>query len=113
MRSINVLLSPKAENPAWNPPRLRSFFDRLPPCCENLPTALEFAVSSSLYDDGLIRATRCHPTARRLERRRRGSAGEVDPAGATRIASAGALLYESRRRGAHLANHRARQRGVS
>src|SRR5260370_24854685 len=42
-------------------------------------SVLEFAASSSLYDDAPIHATRGHPTARRLERRRRRSAGEVVP----------------------------------
>ena len=63
---------------------------------------LEFAASSSLYDDALIHATRGHPTARRLERRRRGSAGEVVPAGATRIAPAGPPLHEPGARRPHL-----------
>src|SRR6266496_3011484 len=49
-------------------------------------SVLDLAPSSSLHDDARIHATRGHPTARRLERRRRGSAGEVVPAGATGIA---------------------------
>src|SRR5207249_9158032 len=42
-----------------------------------------------------------------------GALHKLIPFGAARTASAGTLLYEPRRRGAHLANHRARQRGVS
>src|SRR5437868_12634639 len=99
-------------NPAWNPPRLRSFFKRLPPCCKNPSIVLEFAASSSLYDDALTRATRGDPTTRRLERRRRGSAGEVDPAGATRIAPAGPPLHEPGARRPHPANHRDPQRSL-
>src|SRR5258707_13438501 len=57
-------------------------------------SVLEFAASSSLYDDAPIYATRGHPTARRLERRRRRSAGEVVSAGATRIAPARPPLHE-------------------
>ena len=40
------------------------FSNRLALCCINPPTVLEFAASSSLYDDALIHATRGHPTAR-------------------------------------------------
>src|SRR4029079_337001 len=61
------------------------FCDRLRLRCKNPSTVLEFAASSSLYDDALFHATRGHPTARRLERRRRWSAREVVSAGATRI----------------------------
>src|ERR1700730_1572217 len=71
---------------------------------------LEFAASSSLYEDALTRATTCHPTARRLERRRRGSVGEANPACATRIAPAGPPLYESGACRPHPANHRDPQR---
>src|SRR5436190_24334795 len=70
------------------------FFDRLRPRCENPSVVLECATSSSLYDDALFHATRGHPTTRRLERRRRGSAGEAVPASATRIAPARAPLHE-------------------
>jgi len=49
-------------------------------------SVLDLAPSSSLHDDARIHATRGHPTARRLERRRRGSAGEVVSTGATGIA---------------------------
>src|SRR5437762_1524478 len=42
-------------------------------CCKNPAIVLEFAASSSLYDDALTRAARGHPTARRLERGRRAS----------------------------------------
>src|SRR6266478_4163100 len=76
-------------------------------------TVVKFAASSSLYDDAPIHATRGHPTAWRLERRKRRSARKANSACAARTASAGALLYEPRRRGAHFANHRARQRDVS
>src|ERR1700736_1745263 len=79
---------------------------------KNPSIVLEFAASSSLYDDALTRATRGHPTARRLERRRRGSAGEVDPAGATRIAPAGPPLHEQGARRPHPANHRDPQRSL-
>src|SRR6478736_5711539 len=94
------------------PATTAQFFDRLPPCCENPSSVLEFAVSSSLYDDGIPRATRGHPTARRLERRRRESAGEVDPASATRIASAGPPLHEPGARRPYPANHRDPQRSL-
>src|SRR6266700_7493352 len=76
-------------------------------------SVLEFAASSSLYDDASIHATRGNPTARRLERRRRGSAGEVVPAGATRIASARPPLHEPGARRPHPANHRHSQRSLS
>ncbi len=39
------------------------FSDRLRLCCKNPSTVLEFAASSSLYDDAPIHATRGHPTA--------------------------------------------------
>ena len=42
-------------------------------------SVLEFAASSSLYDDAPIHATRGHPTARRLERRRRGALEKLFP----------------------------------
>src|SRR6266496_272791 len=77
-----------------------------PSGCKNPSTVLKSTASSSLYDDAFSIATRSHPTAGRLERRRRGSAGEVVPAGATRIAPAGALLYEPGTRRPHPANHR-------
>src|SRR6266536_483662 len=74
---------------------------------------LEFATSSSRYDDAPIHATRGHPTAGRVERRRRGSARKADSACAARIAPAGALLYEPGTRRPHAANDRASQRGLS
>jgi hypothetical protein len=64
----------KAERPPETRHTLGSFFDRLRLCCKNPSIMLEFAASSSLYDDALFHATRGHPTARRLERRRRASA---------------------------------------
>src|SRR6266704_822360 len=70
------------------------FSNRLAPGCINPATVLEFTASSSRYDDASIHATRGHPTARRLERRRRGSVGEVVPASATRIAPARSPLHE-------------------
>src|SRR4029453_1795 len=42
------------------------FCDRLRPCCENPSIVLDFAASSSLYDDALFHATGGHPTTRRL-----------------------------------------------
>src|SRR6266511_5644941 len=83
-----------------------------PSGCKNPSVVLEFAASSSLYDDALTRAARGHPTARRLERRRRGSAGEVDPAGATRIAPVGPPLHEPGTRRPHPPNHRDPQRSL-
>src|SRR5207237_9485936 len=66
-----------------------------PSGCKNPSTVLKFAASSSLYDDAFSIATRSHPTAGRLERRRRGSARKADSAGAAQIAPAGAALYEA------------------
>src|SRR4029077_16655910 len=63
-------------------------------CYKNPSTVLEFAASSSPYDDALFHATRGHPTAWRLEWWRPGSAGEVVPASATRIAPARSPLHE-------------------
>src|ERR1700720_2503638 len=94
------------------PATTAQFFNRLPPCCKNPSIVLEFAASSSLYDDALTRTTRGHPTARRLERRRRGSAGEVDPAGSTRTAPTGPPLHEPGARRPHPANHRDPQRSL-
>src|SRR6266404_260017 len=84
-----------------------------PSGCKNPSTVLKFTASSSLYDDAFSIATRSHPTAGRLERRRRGSARKADSACAARIAPAGALLYEPGARRSHAANHRASQRGLS
>src|SRR6266566_3795531 len=84
-----------------------------PSGCKNPSTVLKFAVSSSLYDDAFSIGTRSHPTAGRLERRRRGSARKADSACAARIAPAGALLYEPGTRRPHAANDRASQRGLS
>src|SRR6266496_1936664 len=76
-------------------------------------TVLGFATSSSLYDDAPIHATRGHPTARRLERRRRASAREVVPAGGTRIAPTRTSLHEPGARWPHHANDRHSQRSLS
>src|SRR5437870_740249 len=84
----------KAERPPETRHGCAVFFDRLRLCCKNPSIVLEFAASSSLYDDAPIHATRGHPIARRLERRRRASAGEVVPAGGTRIAPARPPLHE-------------------
>ncbi len=62
--------------------------------CKNPSTVVEFAASSSLYDEAPIHATRGHSIAGRLEQRRRGSARKADSTCAARIAPAGALLYE-------------------
>src|SRR6266536_2276054 len=88
------------------PATTAQFFNRLPPRCKNPSIVLEFAASSSLYDDAPIHAARGHPIARRLEPRRRESAGEVVPAGATRIAPARTPLHEPGARRPHPANHR-------
>src|SRR4029453_7152424 len=91
----------KSGTPSETPPRQRSFFVvAFRPCCENPSVVLEFAASSSLYDDALFHATRGHPTARRVERRKRRSAGEAVPAGPTRVAPARAPLHEPGARGA-------------
>src|SRR5207248_1025256 len=84
-----------------------------PSGCKNPSTVLKFAVSVSLYDDAFSIGTTIHPTARRLERRRRGSARKADSACAARIAPAGALLHEPGTRRPHAANDRASQRGLS
>jgi hypothetical protein len=61
--------SAKAETPTETRHDCAVLFDRpLWPCRKIPRPLLEFAVSSSLYDDAPIRATRGHPTARRLER---------------------------------------------
>src|SRR6476646_3915482 len=83
-----------------------------PSGCKNPSTVLKFAASSSLYDGASI-ATKSHPTAGRLEQRRRGSTRKADSACAARIAPAGALLYEPGTRRSHAANDRASQRGLS
>src|SRR6266576_7216261 len=89
-------------NSRLEPDTIAQFFlNRLPPCCKNPSMVLEFAASSSLYDDAISRARRGNPTARRLERRRRGSAREVDPAGSTRIAPAGPPLFKPGARRPH------------
>src|SRR6478672_1275219 len=75
--------------------------------------ARSIALKWSPYGGGLVSPTTGHSASSGLEQRRHGRAPQADSVGATRTASAGALLYEPRRRGAHLANHRARQRGVS
>src|SRR6476660_5840820 len=84
-----------------------------PSGCKNPSTVLKFAASSSLYGDSFSIATRGHPTAGRLERRRRGSARKADSACAARITPAGALLYEPGTRRSHAANDRASRRGLS
>src|ERR1700745_2829765 len=84
-----------------------------PSGCNNPSIVLKFAVSSSLYDDAFSIGTRSHPTAGRLERRRRRSARKADSACAARIAPAGASLYEPGTRRPHAANDRASQRGLS
>src|SRR6266496_1998745 len=103
----------KAERPPETRHDCAIFLDRLRLCCKKSSTVLECAASSSLYDDAPIHATRGHPTARRLERRRRRSAGEVVPAGATRIAPTRAPLHEPGTRRPHPANHRHSQRSLS
>src|SRR5258708_40245199 len=84
-----------------------------PSGCKNPSTVLKFAASSSLYDGAFSIATKGHPIAGRLERRRRGSARKADSAWAAQIAPAGALLYEPGTRRPHAANDRASQRGLS
>src|SRR6476660_3485135 len=84
-----------------------------PSGCKNPSTVLKFAASSSLYGDAFSIAAKSHPTAGRLERRRRGSARKADSACAARIAPAGASLYEPGTRGSHAANDRASRRGLS
>src|SRR6476620_1331491 len=84
-----------------------------PSGCKNPSTLLKFAASSSLYDGAFSIATKSHPTARRLEWRRRGSARKTDSACAARTAPAGASLYEAGTRRSHPANDRASQRGLS
>src|SRR5436190_22512126 len=59
------------------------FFDCLRLPCKNPSIVIQFAAASSPYDDAPIHATSSHPTARRVEQRRRGSAGEVVPVGAS------------------------------
>src|SRR5436190_23456872 len=84
-----------------------------PSGCKNPSTVLKFAVSVSLYDDACSIGTTIHPTARRLERRRRVSARKADAACAARIAPAGASLYEPGTRRPHAANDRATHGGLS
>src|ERR1700758_3377977 len=88
------------------PATTAQFLKLLPPCCKNPSTVLEFPTSRSLYDDALTCAARGHPTARGLERRRQGSAGQVDPARATRIAPAGPPFHEPGTHRPHSPNHR-------
>src|SRR4029077_15397941 len=83
-----------------------------PSGCKNPSAVLKFA-ASSLYDGAFSIATKSHPTAGRLERRRRGSTRKTDSACAARIAPAGALLYEPGTRRSHAANDRASRRGLS
>src|SRR5882724_2023195 len=56
--------------------------------------------------------TRGDPTPGRMEAGRRESAREADPAGATRIAPAGAPIYEPGTRRPHAANHGATRRSL-
>src|SRR4029077_8424304 len=84
-----------------------------PSGCKNPSIVLEFAASSRLYDDAPFHATRGHSIARRVERRRRGSARKADSACAARITPAGASLYEPGTRRSHAANDRASRRGLS
>src|SRR6266403_52447 len=84
-----------------------------PSGCKNPSTVLKFTASSSLYDDAFSIATRSHPTAGRLERRRRGSARKADSACAARIAPAGALLYEPGTRWPHAQTRRRGDKGDS
>src|SRR6266480_3258640 len=70
-----------------------------PSGCKNPSTVLKFAVSSSLYDDAFSIGTRSHPTAGRLEQRRRESARKADSACAARIAPAGASWWITRAHG--------------
>src|SRR6266581_1431498 len=58
------------------------FFDCLQLCCKNPWIVIQFAAARILHDDAPIHATSSHPTARRVEQRRRGSAGKVVPASA-------------------------------
>src|SRR4029077_18206625 len=61
----------------------RFFFDCRRLRCNNPSIVIQFAAARTLHDDASIHATSSHPTARRVEQRRRGSAGEVIPAGAS------------------------------
>src|SRR5436853_190487 len=100
----NRVLLAKAEIPTGTRHDCAVFLLASRTCCKNPSLVLEFTGSSSPYDDALTSATRGHPTARRLERRRRGSTGEVDPAGATRIAPARTSLHEPGARRPYPAN---------
>src|SRR6266581_1050659 len=58
------------------------FFVCLRLCCKNPSIVIQCAAARTLHDDAPIHATSSHPTARRVEQRRRGSAGKVVPASA-------------------------------
>jgi hypothetical protein len=60
---INVLLPPKAERPPET--RHDCLVCAVVPCCKKPSNVLEFAASSSLYDDAIDRAATGYPTARR------------------------------------------------
>src|SRR6266545_5140218 len=79
---------------------------------KNPSPVLEFPTSRRLYDDALVLTKRGHRTAWRVERRRREGAREAHPAGAARIAPAGAPLHEPRTRRPYAANHRAPRRSL-
>jgi hypothetical protein len=53
----------KAESPPKTRHDCALFFDRLQPPYKNISIVVDFAASSSLYDDALIHAPRGHPTA--------------------------------------------------
>jgi len=55
--------SGKAERPPETRHDCAVFFDRLRLCCKNSPMVVDFAASSSLYDDASIHPARGHPTA--------------------------------------------------
>src|SRR6266511_2979245 len=79
---------------------------------KNHSIVVGFSASRSRYVDALVLTKRGHPTARRLERRRRASARETDPSGAARIAPAGAPLHEPGTRRPYAANHRPPRRSL-
>jgi hypothetical protein len=75
-------------------------------------SVLDLAPSTSLHGDARIHAKRGHPTARRVEQRRRRSVGEIVPASATRIAPARPSLHEPGARRPQSANHCDSQRSL-
>src|SRR5215211_1956558 len=63
------------------PATTAQFFSIASGCAVKNPSiVIQFAAAKPLYDNAPIHATSGDPTARRLEQRRRGSAGEVVPA---------------------------------